>query len=445
MRLILIIILSGLLLTVSGQTIMQDAERSLLMKNYPETIRLCRSILENEPERDDVKMLMGMAYQAMQDYQSALEVYTSSASQDNISLQYLKAECIETLGDIGSALNIYSSLFENDSTNMHAVRNIARIQLKAKNYLAAKAYYEILVSTYPDNYLFQKNLGVCNYQLNEEFPAMKNFIKAWELNKRDLELPINIANVFIRIQEPQNAIKILEEGLEYDSANIALLKTSAFIYYRGERYNSAEKRFKKVLSLGDSTLFTRKYLGISEYNENKYSEAALNLREAYLLDTLDSETTYYLGLTLTTMHGKMEGIDFLEKTIDLMTPVPDSVFLGSVYAYIGRAWTDINEREKSISYYDIASRYDPSRPIYIYEKAKMHDQLGTMHNNREQLNTAIKEYERFLEIQLALLKEIMIEKGLDEDQISIPGMDFSRKRIKEIKNELFFLGKEVIE
>jgi|GEM_PF-1478432 len=442
MRFSIILLLSFLSILVSSQTLYEDAERSLLMKDYPETIRLCNSFLETEPGRNDVKLILGMAYQGMQDYQSALEIYKSIDVQENISLQYFEAECFESLGDISSATGIYSSILEKDTTDMYALRNIARIKLRAKKYESAKEYYIKLVEKYPDIYIFQKNLGICNYQLNEEFFALNNFRAAWELNKKDLELPINIANVYVRIQEPQNAIKILEEGLEYDSTNIAILKTSAFIYYKGERYNSAEKRFKKVLSLGDSTLFTRKYLGISEYNENKYIEAALNLKEAYHLDTLDSETTYYLGLTLTTMHGKMEGIDFLEKTIDLMTPVPDSVFLGSVYAYIGRAWADINERENSITYYAIAIKYDPSQPIYIYEKAKMHDQLGTMHNNREQLNTAIKEYERYLKIQIPIVEEIRISRGLDLDQISSPGIDFSRERIKKIKNELFFLGSE---
>lgn len=442
MRLSVIILLAFLFSSASAQLVLENAERSLLMKNYPETIRLCNSFLETEPGRNDVKLVLGMAYQGMQNYQSALEIYKSIDVQDDISLQYFKAECFESLGDISSAAGIYSSILEKDSTDVHALRNIARIKLRAKKYESAKEYYMRLVEKYPEIYIFQKNLGICNYQLNEEFFALNNFKAAWELNKKDLELPINIANVYVRIQEPQNAIKILDEGLEYDSANIAILKTSAFIYYKGERYNTAAERFKKVLTLGDSTQFTRKYLGIAEYNEKKYLEAALNLKEAYQLDTLDSETSYYLGLSLTTMHGKMEGIDFLKKTIELMTPVPDSVFLGSVYAYIGRAWADINERENSIAYYAIAMKYDPSQPIYIYEKAKMHDQLGTMHNNREQLNAAIKEYERFLKIQLAIVEEVRISRGLDKDQISSPGIDFSRERITKIKNELFFLGEE---
>ena len=65
-----------------------------------------------------------------------------------------------------------------------------------------------------------------------------------------------------------------------------------------------------------------------------------------------------------------------------------------------------------------------------------------MHNNREQLNTAIKEYERYLKIQIPIVEEIRISRGLDLDQISSPGIDFSRERIKKIKNELFFLGSE---
>jgi tetratricopeptide (TPR) repeat protein len=440
MRLVLIIFLSGLLLTVSSQTLLQDAERSMRIKNYPETIKLCRSLLENEPDRDDAKILMGMAYQAMQDYQSALEVYTSSGSQESISLQYLKAECIETLGDIGSALNIYSSIFENDSTDMHAARNIARIQLKAKNYLAAKEYYEILADNYPDNYLFQKNLGVCNYQIHEEFPAMKNFKRAWELNKRDLELPINIANIYARIQEPHNALDILAEGLQYDSINTDIIKTSAFICYKLERYDTAAYQFDRLLTLGDSSQFTRKYLGISYYNRFMLDPAIENLRAAYDLDTLDTETTYYLGIALSTMHDKLEGINFLKKTLEPMTP--DSTFFGSVYGAIAQAWADLNERKQSISSYEKAILYAPDQPVYVYEKARLHDQLGIMQKDRKQLNQAIIEYEKFLKKQLPIVEEVRIRRGLDADQVSTPAMDYSRKRIKEIRNELFFLGNE---
>jgi tetratricopeptide (TPR) repeat protein len=426
--------------SISAQTLIEDAEKSLMLREYPECVEICKSILKSSPDRDDARLIMGMAYQAMQDYQSALDNYHLSANKTDVTLQYLEAECLEGLGNIDSSVNIYSSIRENDTGNLHALRNLARIKLKTKNYSEAKDYYKELVEEYPDNYLFNKSLGICNYQLHEEFFALDNFLKAWDLNKNDLELPINIANVYARMQKPVQALDILAEGLLFDSTNVAIIKTSAFISYKLGDNDSAAYQFEKVLALGDSTKFTRKYMGISYYNTFELDSAITNLRAAYSLDTLDTETTYYLGLALTTMHGKLEGIEFLKETIELMTP--DSAFCGSVYASIARAWSDINERAYSIRYYSKAIANDPYQPIYIYNKARIHDQLGIMHQDRKQLNTAIGEYERFIEIQLAMLESVMVSRGLDEDQISTPDINFSRLRIKKIKNELFFMGTE---
>ena len=116
MRLSVIILLAFLFSSVSAQLVLENAERSLLMKNYPETIRLCNSFLETEPGRNDVKLVLGMAYQGMQNYQSALEIYKSIDVQDDISLQYFKAECFESLGDISSAACACSEKYCQDKT-----------------------------------------------------------------------------------------------------------------------------------------------------------------------------------------------------------------------------------------------------------------------------------------------------------------------------------------
>jgi len=72
MKLVISFILIFSSLSISAQSLFEDAERSLMMKNYPRVIELCSSLLTTEPDRDDVKLVMGMAYQGMQDHSTFL-------------------------------------------------------------------------------------------------------------------------------------------------------------------------------------------------------------------------------------------------------------------------------------------------------------------------------------------------------------------------------------
>ena len=321
---------------------------------------------------------------------------------------------------------------------MHSLRNLGRISLKNKQYTTAEDYYSILVDSFPVNYLYRKNLGTCYYNNKNEIGALTQFRQAWRLNKKDLSLTTSIANVHAMMQAPHLALDILKEGYFRDTLYIPVLKTTAFINYRLEDYDDAIFFFKKALEAGDSTVFTHKYLGISLLNTNQFIESVSHLRIFFQDDTLNSEASYYLGLALTTMHNKKEGIDLLKYTIDLMNP--DSVFIGSVYASIGTAWSDINSCAASVEAYEKAIDYDPAEPEYVYKAARMYDQLGRTEKSVVDYKLALKSYREFLEGQTKKYQKIAEERGLETDQIMIPYANQARQRIASIEKELFFLG-----
>jgi len=416
----------------------EEAEKAFLLKDFNTTIKLCNEILDTRPSNQEAIVLLGMCYQETQDYQKALSTYNKAENQENLSLLFLRAECMEVLGDINAAYSIYKSVYKKDSSQDHALRNLARIALKKKSYETAESYYTTLVEKYPDNYLFQKNLGTCKYSAKNEMGSLVHFRIAWDLNKKDLSLPISIANVHAIQQEPFTALRYLYEGLEYDSLNIPILKTTAIIHFKLEVYDTATYYLNRVIMAGDSSVFTNKYLGISLLNNFLFEASVPHLRVYYEDDTLNSEATYYLGLALTAMHNKEEGIALLNKTIDLMNP--DSAMIGSVYASIARTWSDINDCPNSIKAFKNAIAYNPSVPIYIFELAKMYDQSGRVNSSAEDYKKAIATYNVYMEKQNALIEEAMKERGLDRDQLTAPGMGYSRERVKKIRDELFFLG-----
>ena len=240
------------------------------------------------------------------------------------------------------------------------------------------------------------------------------------------------------LQAPHNALDILQEGFERDSLNIPILKTSAYINYKLDDFPESIRYFNKAVEAGDSSVFTHKYLGISLLNENQFEECVPHLKIFFNDDTLNSEASYYLGLALTTMHQKKEGIDLLKYTIELMNP--DSIFIGSVYASIGKAWSDINSCVKSVEAFERAVAYDPAEPDHLYELGRMYDQLGRTEKSVVDFKLAVKTFREFMELEKEIYREAMEERGLDPDIARTPRSQYALERIKAIEKELFFMG-----
>lgn len=416
----------------------EEAEKAFFIKDFNTSIKLCQKTLRTSPANQETLILLGMSFQEIQDYQKALDTYNQVIQQEDLTLMYLRAECMEVLGDVSPAYNTYLNVYNRDPAQDHALRNLARIALKRKSYEKAEEYYSLLCEHYPDNYLFRKNLGTSKYNLKNEIGSLIHFKIAWSLNKKDLSLPISIANVHAIQQEPFEALKYLYEGLEFDSLNIAILKTAAIIHYKLEVYDTATYFLNRAMAAGDSTVFANKYLGMSLLNNYLFEAAVPHLRVYFEDDTLNTEASYYLGLALATIHKKQEGIDMLNRTINIMNP--DSSMIGSIYSTIGRTWSDINNCPNGITAYKKAIAYDPSKPIYIFELAKIYDQSGRLISSADHFKKAKSLYEEFIEKQIAALESEMKERGLDKDQVLAPGVRYARERIKKIRDELFFLG-----
>ncbi len=115
-------------------------------------------------------------------------------------------------------------------------------------------------------------------------------------------------------------------------------------------------------------------------------------------------------------------------------------FIGSLYAGMSVAKADINESNEAIKYYNKAIELDPGRADYYLEAAKLYDGKGMLENDTRSLKLAIENYEKFINIRDEFIRQIMKDRNLDAGQISAPGMEYARKRIKSIREDLFFRG-----
>jgi tetratricopeptide (TPR) repeat protein len=423
-----------------GQSEINDLALALQERRYQHVVNMCNDLLEGEQDDPSMLKIKGLALQGLQDYEGALASFIAAASLDtaDITLDFLASECLEQLGDIPASVSILEKRYYQDTLNIYCIRNLARLHIKTSHYEKAFPYCMALADSFPDNFIFRRNLAVCTYQLGYLDIAFSNFREAWNLNKRDLSIPVSLANCYIKMKEPQMAINILKEGLLYDSLNINILKTAGYLYYLGEDYKSSVDYFGKAMAAGDSSEFVYKHLGISLTNLNRYEESIPPLIAFYEADTLNSEAAYYLGLAMVSWHLKEDGIAYLKRTVDLMMPDPEMI--GSLWATIGQTRGDMNLTLEGIEAYNIALGYDPDRPSYIYELAKMHDHIGTRDKSASYYKSASLLFEKYIALEEPIVRKIMEERKLEADQIDTPGITYAKSRIKAIREELFFMG-----
>jgi len=439
---ILFIFLAGIVLSL--QSLAQGRADSIYFylqkRDYRLVEEICRGLIQVDEDNPEAWFSLGIALQGMQDYQGALDSYKKASADSllNTAATYRIAECQELLGDIKTALSIYNDLVGRDSTDKQSLQQKGRLLIRLQEYEEASGIYRNLLQDEPENYLFNKNMGICCYKLNRESMAARYLGMAWFYNKKDMSLPVSIANAYAKLKLPDKALSALKDGLEQDSSCIPVLKTAGSIVFAMGNDEEAASYFQKAYNYGDTSVFTNKYLGIAYFNLSRYEEAIPFLRYFYSVDTLNTEACYYLGLALSSWHTKEEGIFFLQKTIDLSYPQPE--FIGSLYSAMATAKADMNQREEAIEYFKRAIELDPSQSDYYLQTARLYDSRGRIDNDALSSKLALDYFTLYLDIEGKKLERIMQERKLRADQISAPGIEYAKDRIKAIREDLFFRG-----
>lgn len=96
------------------------------------------------------------------------------------------------------------------------------------------------------------NLGRCYFWLGRYDDALKAFAKADEMGMDDPNLYANIADVFAHRKQDTDAIRYYHKALSYDSDLTRAHYELGNIFLKQGHYQSAEKRFNKVLKLDPS-------------------------------------------------------------------------------------------------------------------------------------------------------------------------------------------------
>lgn len=276
----------------------------------------------------------GKAFKGLGNNLKALEVFRQIIAQDSLNARaYIDAaECCKSLFKHKQASKYYQKALDLNPDNKYA-----RIQY-INSLLTLQRYQEALgessLFTEKDSSAVALHLQAQSFEGTEQFlPAVGCYLAIQEKYPDDYLSAAKLGSLFIAGEYYDEAIKATENYRKIDSTNIAVNRQNALAYCLIKDYDTAIKRYEYLVNQGDSSFHTCYYLGISYYAKENHYAAHDILEVARKYDPDNVNLLYYLGRSSSKTSWKKEGVEYLEKAIDLSIP-KDSAMMR---LYIGMA------------------------------------------------------------------------------------------------------------
>ncbi len=253
--------------------------------------------------------------------------------------------------------------------------------------------------------------------------ALLYYEQAYYLYPQNQKAAFAVANLYIQSKDAWKAIPICEQMLVIDTTSIKFSKLLGYAYYKIGEPVSAVRYLEYTNQLGDSTVFTFKFKGISHYLQVDFKNAIESLQYALKKDSLDAEVHFFLGASMATTTEKTQAMSHLNRSLKLMQP--DSSIVSRIYSEQGNIKRLEMEYEEAYDLYNKAWEMDTTNAMSLYLMASILD--NSLHKGKE----ALVDYQRYID---AL--DPLPEKKESNQGISIRAI--VEDRIVTLKEELFF-------
>ncbi len=410
-------------------TPVQDIKQLFLDQQYDSVLQLTDPLVISDSIPQEIYYYRGIAFEELKKYQDALNCYLKAFQTDsvNIKIIYRLGNTFNNLGRTKEAIEKYRYLLLLDSTSVPARIQLANLYSKAQEDKKALIIYSDLSKYDSLNYYYLKQMGRCYQNLDSIDSALVCYSRAHQLNPYDLPMVGQMINLYLKKRDFEKGLQIVNKGLVIDSLNTELLRFRGYLYYLTGKYESAIKDFQVVIQIDSSSHFTQKYYGLSCYHGKNFTEARIWLLKAYEKDTTDKETVFFLGNACWWAAYEEEGIQYLNKTLELLHPDPKEV--KQVYAQLAEFYKAMHQFDKAIDSYNKAFEQTPQDPLLLYQMANVYD------SGLKDKKKAIEFYQKFID-RINAANNFRVQK----ESAFGPLIDFAEGRINKLKEELFFEG-----
>lgn len=221
-------------------------------------------------------------------------------------------------------------------------------------------------------------------------------------------------------------VKDIADKLEIDSTNAYLYKMKGYLLYNQKAFADAAIMLRKAMELGDSTDFTRQFLGLSAFKIDDYSTTYDQLSQ---LPNIESNNSlfYMMSFSHARIYADTTSLKLLDKTLNKYYDPP---FIASILNEISEASKTVFEKyrrrglkkesqhfmDKAEEALRLSRKLHPTHRINL-RFAMLYDVYAV------DKNKALNYYEKYL-------------SGIENT--NSPNVKFARFRVQQLKEELHF-------
>jgi len=334
-------------------------------------------------------------------------------------------------GQSKKAFDLYYSVYDENSSPLWLSNRLADLSYKMKKFSRAADIYKTLIREDSLNYYYHKELGNNLFKMKQNKHAATAYEHALRLNPNDLSLYNKLGNLYLRMKKYAKTLDYARQGLEMDSTSGQFLSLLGYAYFKKEKYDSSFHYFSKAIEKGDTTKFNYKFAGLACFDQENFGEAALNLEKARERDTMDAQVLFYLGSAQTRNGKPEEGVDRLFEALKIIYPDQNSLL--DMYSEIAVGYLAMDRPKSALHYYKEAYKVK-ANPYLSFQMAHIYDK------NLDKKRLALTYYKGYLTMLPA--KDTANTSGMQDNVLVISSADYAKRRIRELKEQLFFEGKD---
>jgi tetratricopeptide (TPR) repeat protein len=200
-----------------------------------------------EPDKEEIKKLLGEAYMIEGDYKKAAEKYREILKKEpqNIKIRIFLADILSRQKEYDESIKEYQKVLEIEPDNLKIKEKLAKVYSWDKEYHKAEELYKEILKADPDNITAEEYMG-------DIFAYSKRFDKAISLYEKILKkkkkrgVRIKLADVLSWAKEYCRAIDLYDECLAEKEDPKLRLKKARVLGWAGQ-YDKSLKEYKKIL------------------------------------------------------------------------------------------------------------------------------------------------------------------------------------------------------
>ena len=363
-----------------------------------------------EKHEDNVKLryLLGRAYIEAGIHEDGLLEYRRivDSSPGNTVVRLMIAQDLYRMGDYQEALGHYQAVLAQSPQSGPATVGKARSLLALGRDDEAKAIAVKMSGKKETRATGYYLLGKIAAQNGKHKEAVLRLTRAGKDGPGVVDVWVSLAASYLEINQPEKAVKSLEQGIATNPDAFALYRMAGKIELDRENFPAANGYFEQAVLLAPQSLDAHRWYAQSLYATRNYRLAAIHAEIAADLAG-DDVGVLVLQADIANQQGKTgSAVEFLKTAISIDTASPELQYR------IGRVYQDANLFDASREHLERAAAIRPNW-------AAPHVALGNLYSKRRLFDDAIASFEQAVELEPSAEHRAMLDVAFAERKKSL--------------------------